>query len=274
MNDKNKNNEELVGQLLSNVAAQMRSALGGMQGALEYILPPDEREGDETVEKNAAILYQSYYRLLRLTGNLSDAAQLGEQKLLPLRNGDIVDHLRTICRQAADAAVLKGQKLTFFCAEEEHLTAFHAAAMERVLLNLLSNAMKFTPKGGEIRVELRFGDGQVVLLVSDTGCGIAPELRETIFDRHLHVERMDPMPYGLGLGLPICHHLIRGHDGTIEIIHSDGSGTCVRVAIPDRISPVVTVKDFVYDYAGGFNHVLLELADALPAGAFMKEYRD
>jgi len=146
--------------------------------------------------------------------------------------------------------------------------------MERVLLNLLSNAMKFTPRGGEIRVELRFENGEVVLFVSDTGCGIAPELRETVFDRHLHVERMDVAPYGLGLGLPICHQLVAGHEGSIAVIHSDGSGTCVRVSIPDRLSSTVQVKDFAFDYAGGFNHTLLELSDALPVTAFLKEYMD
>jgi len=274
MNDKNKNNEALVGQVLSNVAAQMRGALGNIQSALENIVPPEVREDSRFLDQNAAILYQSYYRILRLVGNLDEAAKLGEQELLPVQNGDIVSCVKAICVQAAAAAAMKEQRLLFTCPEEEHMTAFHAAAMERVLLNLLSNAMKFTPKGGEIRVELRFENGHVMLLVSDTGCGIAPELRETVFDRHLHVERMDAAPYGLGLGLPICHRLVTAQEGTIEIIHSDGNGTCVKVELPDRLSASVQVKDISGDYAGGFNHTLLELSDALPAAAFLKEYMD
>lgn len=274
MKEKNMNNDQLLGQVLSNVAAQLRGALGNIQGALENIVPPQAREEDKVLDENTAILYQSYYRMLRLVGNLSDASQLGQDVPLPLKNGDIAALVRSICCQAENVAALRGQKLLFACEEDEHMTAFNAAGMERVLLNLLSNAMKFTPKGGEIRVKLSFEEGQVVLLVSDTGCGIAPELRDTVFDRHLHVERMDPQPYGLGLGLPICHHIVSGHEGRIEVLSLDGGGTHVRVTIPDRLSSTVQVNDFRFDYAGGFNHVLLELSDALPAKAFLKEYMD
>jgi len=274
MKEKNMNNDQLLGQVLSNVAAQLRGALGNIQGALENIVPPQAREENRALDENTAILYQSYYRMLRLAGNLSDAAQLGKHELLPLRNGDIVALVRDLCRQAEGVAALKNQKILFLCKEEEHITAFHAAGMERVLLNLLSNAMKFTPKDGEIRVSLSFESGEVVLLVSDTGCGIPEELRETVFDRHLHVERMDPLPYGLGLGLPICHHIVSGHDGQIEVLSLDGGGTHVRVAIPDCLSSAVQVNDFCFDYAGGFNHILVELSDALPARAFLKEYMD
>ena len=274
MKDINTNDKALVGQVLSNVAAQMRGAMGNIQSALENIVSQQAREENPALDQNAAVLYQSYFRMLRLAGNLSDAAELGETKMLPLKNGDIVEEMRRLCEGAAAAAALREQKLIFSCGESEHLMAFNAPAMERVLLNLLSNAMKFTPKGGEIRVDLSFVNGEAVLLVSDTGCGIAPELRETVFDRHLHVERMDAAPHGLGLGLPICHHLVSGHEGTIALLHSDGSGTCVRVTIPDRLSSSVSVRDFAFDYTGGFNHTLVELSDALPAVAFTKEYMD
>ena len=147
--------------------------------------------------------------------------------------------------------------------------------MERVLLNLLSNAMKFTPGGGQIRVELKTAGETVEITVADTGCGISQELLPTLFDRFRHVEREDPVPYGLGLGLPICHRIISAHEGEMFITSSLGRGTQVTVRIPDRQLPVTQVNTMRFDYAGGFNHTLLELSDALGTWAFrQKEAND
>lgn len=273
MNEKNREQEAFVSQMLTRISAQMRGALGNIQGALENIVPPQVRDKNIFLDQNAAILYQSYFRMVRLAGNLSDAAELDEPLLLPLSNGDIVAVIREICHAAEGVAALKEQRLTFSSTEEEHTAAFHTDSLERVLLNLLSNAMKFTPKGGAIRVELRF-DGNITLLVSDTGSGIDPVLLPTLFDAQLDSAQENSIFGGLGLGLPICRRLISGQDGTIEVLRTDKSGTCMKVTLPDHLSTVVRVQDVCFDRTGGFDHTLVELSDALPARAFLKEYMD
>ena len=270
MSEKELDSEKVIGQMLSQVAAQLRCSLVNVHGAINRLAPQDQREADAKIDRNAALLEESYFRLLRLAGNLTDAAVLAGDQPLPLQNEDLVSLCRILCGEAAALAALQEQQLIFHCDEEERLVAVHAQGVERLLLNLLSNAMKFTPKGGTITVELRFENGQVELSVSDTGTGIPPQLLPTLFDRYRHVERTDPAPHGLGLGLPICHHIAKGHDGTLTASSVEGVGTRVTFTFPDRINPVATVQDVGFDYAGGFDHTLLELSDALSAAAFCR----
>ena len=114
----------------------------------------------------------------------------------------------------------------------------------------------------------------VELTVLDTGGGVPQELLPTLFDRYLHTERMDPAPHGLGLGLPICRRIAAGHGGNIMVTSTEGEGTRVVVSIPNRQTDIVRVKDMGFDYAGGFNHMLLELSDALPHTAFTHQRLD
>lgn len=266
--------EKEIGQILSQVAAQMRCSLVNVYGAINRLAPQERRDADPKLDRSAALLEESYYRLLRLAGNLTHAAVLAESGPLPLRNEDLVGLCRTLCGEAAELAAVMDLQLVFRCEEEERLVAVNTEGIERLLLNLLSNAMKFTPKGGTITVELRFTGKQVELSVSDTGTGISPQLLPTLFDRYHHTERMDPAPHGLGLGLPICHRIARGHDGELTASSVEGVGTRVTFTFPDRMEPVATVQDIGFDYAGGFDHTLLELSDALPAAAFCRRRRE
>ena len=99
-----------------------------------------------------------------------------------------------------------------------------------MLLNLLTNAIKFTPPGGEVRVRLsRDGDGAVALDVDDTGIGIAPEDIATVLTPFGQVVAQDGEPReGTGLGLPIARCLVERHGGSLNIESRPGDGTRVR----------------------------------------------
>ena len=267
-----KKDDEMLGRLLSNVASQLRGPLANIHAAARRMAPAERRAEDPRLDQAAAIFSQSYYRLLRVVGNLTTAAELFGDEPLYLRDEDLAALCREVCSGAAHLAEQQGQEVRFSSGETSCIVACNRPAMERLLLNLLSNAMKFAP-GGPIVVELRRLEelGQVEICVTDNGCGISQELLPTIFDRYLHVERMDPAPYGLGLGLPICHRIAMAHEGEIFIASTLGSGTQVTVRIPDRQSPTVQVNTPRFDYAGGFNHTMLELSDALGSRVFLQE---
>ena len=114
----------------------------------------------------------------------------------------------------------------------------------------------------------------MLLSVSDNGCGISEELRETVFDRYLHFQRMDPLPHGLGLGLPLCRRIAEGHGGRLMLRSAEGEGTTVTVSLPQKRSADGGVRDVPFHYAGGFQSVLMELSDALPYRAFRARHRD
>jgi signal transduction histidine kinase len=104
--------------------------------------------------------------------------------------------------------------------------------LERVLDNLLDNALKYTPKGGVITVAVRPVNGQVEIRVTDTGPGIPPEYRERIFDRFTRVPGSEGRRRGLGWGLAFCHSVIKAHGGRIWVESEVGQGSTFAFAIP------------------------------------------
>jgi heavy metal sensor kinase len=107
--------------------------------------------------------------------------------------------------------------------------------IERMLSNLLSNALKFTPPGGEVRVSLTGQENQAVLTIADTGCGIPPNHLPHIFDRFYRVSSLDQAASpekGLGLGLSFVAWIVKAHQGTIQVDSEQGKGTTFIVTLP------------------------------------------
>ena len=143
--------------------------------------------------------------------------------------------------------------------------------MEQLLYHLLSNALKFTPAGGTVTVELKKSGGELLLSVADTGCGILPGQMEHLFDGYLHTQAVPRR--GLGLGLPLCRAIAERHGGGIAVKSVPGQGSCFTVFLPDRQSGT-QVSDVTPLYASGFNRPLMGLADALPAAAYTIRNQD
>ena len=257
-----------LASLFPNVAAQMRSALSNFHLAATQLAPASAREQDPALDARAAQLDQSYYQLLRLANSLSLASYLTHDDPLPLRDVDVAELIGELCERAAALAPMLGLELRFVCSLERHICAVSPDAMEQILNHLLSNAFKFTPAGGTVTVDLRRTAGQLLLSVEDTGCGIPQDRLETLFDRSLHADRMDPPPHGLGLGLPLCRRLAAGQGGTLMAESREGKGSRFTLSLPDR-QLGTGVSDVHFDYSGGFNRTLLGLADALPSKAFL-----
>mgnify|MGYP001099197087 CR=1 FL=1 len=140
--------------LLPQAAAQMRGALSNLYFAAARLAPAAAREADPELDARAALLDQSYYRLLRLVNDLTATRYLDGEPL-PLRDRDIVDFVAELFGGIASLASLKGVETRLICAEESHICAFCPDAMEQLLYQLVSNALKFTPAGGLVTVELR-----------------------------------------------------------------------------------------------------------------------
>ena len=274
MSEEHKNTGGQLDAVLRQVSGQLRQSLGNIHSALERLAPPEERENSPEVDRSAAILTRSYYRILRLTYNLSEAAELEGPSRAQLVNDDIVGFCQEMVRQAADSAALLGLQLTFRSDKVSHIIAMDAARMERLVMNLLSNAFKFTSAGGQVAVEIRAVRQWVELRISDSGCGIPRDRLETVYERYHFPQQADPPPYGLGLGLPICRRIAWEHGGSLLISSEEGRGTTVTLSLPNTRARQQSVRASMPDYAGGFNRTLLELADALPREAFSVKYMD
>lgn len=263
----------MLNEVLLHVSAQLRTALGGMHIAVSRLAPPERRDADAALDRDAALLNRNYYALLRLSNNLSNAPMLLDDAPLTRENTDIVTWLDGLCRQAAPLFALRNVALTFQCSAAHHGAAINRVCLEQAVWNLLSNALKFTAEGGAVTVSLRFERRQVLLAVTDTGCGISAEDMEMVFDSYLHPERLAALPSGLGLGLPLCRRIAEGHGGRLVLDSREGHGTTVTLALPDELVEDV-VEDVPFDYTGGFQPALVGLADGLPFEAFLQKHSD
>lgn len=256
-------------QLLPQISTYLRHAMGNIHFAAATLAPAAVREKDPALDKKAAILDQSYYRLLRLVNSLSSVAVMASDEPLPTQDADIVASVRDLCGQCESLAALLGLEFSFRCDAYAHVCAVNRDALEQLLFHLLSNAFKFTPRGGRVLVELKFFAGRVFLSVSDTGSGIPEDQLEHLFDRYLQTDALPLPPRGLGLGLPICQRIAQRHGGNILAESREGKGARVTVSLPDRRTGISQVEDVAFDFSGGFNRTLLGLADALPPAAFL-----
>ena len=255
--------------LFPNIAAQLRMSLSTLQLAAAQLAPASAREQDPELDAKAALLDQSYYQTLRLVNNLSEAAMLRSEQPLKRKNEDLVQLVGDICLRADSLAKQLELQVRFVCELPQLICAVSSRELEQLLYHLLSNAFKFTPVGGIVTVELRRAGKRVLLSVTDTGCGIAQEKLETLFDRYLHESVMDPRPHGLGLGLPLCRRIAERHGGSIMAESKVGTGSRFTVSLPDEREETHQLGDILLEYGGGFNRTLLGLADAMPAKAFL-----
>ena len=238
--------DEGLESVLEQLSAQLRMSLGNIHSALERLAPPEAREENGRLDRDAAVLSQSYYRILRLANNLSDAAGLErEMRPIPLQNDDVVVLVRNVVRQAEVPAEL-------------------------------SNAFKFTPRGGAVDVEVRVTAQRVELAVSDTGRGMDAGRMAQAFAAYKRPAAPEAGGQGMGLGLPICRRIAQEHGGTLVLTSAPGRGTTVTVSLPNRCIRGTCLGEPAYLPGGEGKRSLLAAArsDALPWRAFTRHYAD
>ena len=252
MNEFERDELQLLAELLPSVASSLRSPLDSLHLAAQGLIA---KTGSNSPE--AAILRQSCYKMLRRVNNLSLAPILTDDLPFYLTDADLTALMTKLYQQCSALAETAGIKLNLHCKEEFLPSAIHRDYLERALWNLISNAFKFTPKGGEVTLTVERSDKMALLSV------------ETVFDRCLHGDRQDPQPHGLGLGLLIARRVAEGHGGRLLLESREGVGTTVTLALPLRRAQQEVLRQPIFDYAGGFSPALLELSDALPFQAFL-----
>ncbi|MFI1071609.1 sensor histidine kinase [Streptomyces puniciscabiei] len=220
--------------MVSDIAHELRSPLTNIRGWLEVV-----RDG--VVEPDPPLLdslHEEALVLQRIIDDLQDlsAADAGTLRLHrePLRAGDLLEQVAAAHRVAADAA---GVALR----TEADATAWLDAdpvRMRQALGNLVSNALRHTPADGTVTLAGRRDGAEVVLTVTDTGAGIAPEDLPHVFDRFWRAEKSrSRRTGGSGLGLPIVRHLLAAHAGTAEAASESGAGAVFTLRLPGREPP-------------------------------------
>ncbi len=220
--------------LLANVSHEFRTPLTLIKTSLDRLATP-------AADAEAVALGRRYLRrLLKLVDQLLDFSRLGHEQGTAERNPWALEEM---VRMTLDAfrgvAEERGIELTAAIETGWHTRCLQAQ-VEKILLNLLTNAIKFTPPGGQVQVSVRGEDGGVCLSVADTGPGIPAAEQEHIFERFYRVPAVESAEIaGAGIGLSLVREAVRANGGRITVHSQAGEGACFSVWLPAWIDSSV-----------------------------------
>lgn len=215
------------------------------------------------IDKYLNILNQNAFRLLRLVNNLIDSNKIDSGKFdYNPKNYDIVSVIENMCMSTSYFIKSKGLEIIFDTTFEEKIVAFDIDSMERIILNLISNAVKFNVPNGKIEVLLDC-DNDIKIIVKDTGVGIEKEKLGKIFERFEQVKNNDKKENeGSGIGLSLVKSLVEIQGGTIEVESELNVGTTFTITMPNYyINSKDCKSESIFELNSKIDNMKLELAD-------------
>ena len=252
-------------QAFALAARELREPLANMMIAADRMVPDKD-----SASEDAKLLERSLYRMLRLVGNMSDAARYAEQNQPRQELRDITAIIGDVFEKAAALTASTGVTLRFSNYPEPVVSLTDTERLERAVYNMLSNAIKFSASDGVIDAKLtRHGD-KLYLTVCDNGSGIPEDIFGSVFSRHLRQPGIEDSRHGIGLGMFMIRSAASAHGGTVLIEKGIEKGTklTITLAIRKNLHGNLASPKLQVDYAGEFDHGLIELADVLPPHAF------
>ena len=209
--------EESRREFVANVSHELRSPITAISGYVEGMR--DGTIGQEDYPQYLTIVSDETTRLKNLIGDLLKLSRLEKaDAALNKTNFDICELLsRVLLHRTGD---LEAKKMDVECdfAPEPCMVSADESRIEQVAVNLLDNAIKFTPDGGVIRMSVRVNQGICTVIVQDNGVGISPEDRPHVFERFYTADKAHTSGKGTGLGLSICQRIMEMHGQKITLM--------------------------------------------------------
>ncbi len=240
---------KMLTEFFSNISHELKTPLNVILGAIQILSIPHEFElpysFEENLNKYHKVIKQNCYRLLRLVNNLIDLSKFDSGFLkLNLCNQNIVNVVEEITLSVADYVENRGLSITFDTDSEEKIIAVDADKIERIILNLLSNSIKFTDKGGSILISMSDKGDRISISVRDTGVGIPKDKLHCIFERFGQVDKtLTRNREGSGIGLSLVKTLVEMHGGIIKISSIEGRGSEVYMELPVKLIDDESILD-------------------------------
>jgi two-component system phosphate regulon sensor histidine kinase PhoR len=235
--------ERLRRELTANVSHELRTPLTSIKGFAETLLDGAMRD-EATCRRFLGIINGETDRLVKLVDDLLDLSLLESKRvaleLHPVDVGILVAHTvdrlkplaqtqRLVLHQTAPAGIV---------------VSGDADRLSQVLTNLVDNALKYTPEGGRVDVRVAAVNGEVEVLVNDSGRGIGPEDLPHVFERFYRADRSRTRDSGgTGLGLAIAKHIVEAHGGRISVSSRPNEGTTFKVTLPRVVAQSESLRD-------------------------------
>ncbi|RIW29714.1 PAS domain-containing protein [Bacillus salacetis] len=236
--------EQMRKDFVANVSHELRTPITSIKGFSETLLD-GAMEDKETLEMFLNIILRESDRLQSLITDLLDLSKMEKQgfelNAAEADIGDILEEVKAILENKPDK---KDVQLTLHRGEAA-MAEVDSYRIKQVFINLIGNALTYTPKGGEVSVYISRTASSVVIEVRDNGIGIEEKEIPRIFERFYRVDKARSRDSGgTGLGLAIVKHLIEAHGGTIEVESKVKEGTAFTVTLPKKIPVDSWEKDY------------------------------
>ena len=252
-------------QSMALAARELREPLSTVMTLADKLLPTAIGE-DSKSQAQMSQLNRGLFRMLRIISNMSDAERYVADTGARLEVCNLCAALQEIFQRSAALTEHTGIKLQYTGYPESVYTLADVQKLERMVFNILSNAIRFSPDGGTITAALTRRGTRMYLSVCDSGSGIPENLRGSIFSRYARQSAIEDGRYGLGLGMVLIRSTAAIHGGTVLVDHPEGCGTRITVSFAIRSGDATICSPKLrIDYAGERDHGLIELSDVLPA---------
>lgn len=219
-------------EFLTNIAHELRTPLMAASGYLQ-ILQGGQALEQEQLTQALDTVSRNVQQIVTLVNDIMFLQEL--DLVLPEFQAVPIDEVACAVIEKCQSQAAKGS-VTLILKKEGNLppVSGDAKSLERALMALVNNAVKFSPKGGDVEIRLKKRNGQVYVSVEDHGIGISPETLPRIFDRFYHLEKSgDDLFGGIGLGLSITRQVIQQHKGTLDVDSEPNKGSTFTMCLQE-----------------------------------------
>lgn len=233
-NEKLKELDQIKNRFFANISHELRTPLTLLLSPLETMIHTPNLQFDGATRNLMSIMHGNGMRLLKLINDLLDLVRLESGRMEIRREPvDMTAFVRGLIGAANQMAETKGLKLETAVQSDMGPLLLDRDKVEKTVLNLVFNALKFTPRGGTVTLRVQRAGDEMVMEVEDTGVGISEKNLPHVFDRFWQADNSSKRKYqGVGIGLSLVKELTEIQGGSVSVTSTEGKGTTFFVSLP------------------------------------------
>jgi PAS domain S-box-containing protein len=224
--------DDVKNEFVSNVSHELRTPLTSIKAYTETLLDLVDDDDVETQREFLSIINEECDRLTRLISAMLNLSRMEKGKLdFSFSESDLLK----LARRVVDACSVDAENHSVVLEAPDALTLFEfdSDKMQQVFYNIIGNAVKYSPEGGQVKVMIQPNDADVNVEISDEGLGLSPEDLEMVFEKFYRVKSDSTAEIGgTGLGLPITKYIVESHGGKIWVTSEVGKGSSFHFTLP------------------------------------------